>query len=258
MEPESETGTGLPDPAARVLPLIDLTSLGDDDTDDRIVKLCNDATTDYGAVAAVCVWPRFVRLAVSVLDGAPVGIAAVANFPDGSVDPDRAVDDATSIVAAGGTEVDVVYPWRALAGGDETIGPELVAATRSAVGSDIALKVILETGELGEERLIRQAATHAIDAGADFLKTSTGKTAHAATPEAARFLLETVRDSGRPIGVKIAGGIRTVAVAADYLTLADEIMGPDWVGPGTFRFGASGLLGDVLGTAGAAGGSDGY
>jgi deoxyribose-phosphate aldolase len=124
----------------------------------------------------------------------------------------------------------------------------------------VRLKVILETGELGDAATIRAAADLALAAGADFVKTSTGKVAVNATPQAAEILLEAIRASGRPAGFKAAGGIRTVTEAAVYLDLADRILGPGWVSPETFRFGASGLLGDVLaaldGTA--ARGSTGY
>lgn len=241
------------DAAARVLPLIDLTSLGDDDTESKIEQLCTDAVTTVGPVAAVCVWPRFVATAAALLSDTPVGVAAVANFPDGSTSAERAVADARAIVAAGGTEVDVVYPWRALQSGDRTSGPALVAATRAALGPGTTLKVILETGELQDEQLIRLAAADAVAGGADFLKTSTGKTEHSATPEAARVLLDVIEASDRPVGLKVSGGVRTVAQAMVYLDLADTVMGGEWVTPSTFRFGASGLLADVLGNAGSAG-----
>ena len=236
--------------AERVLPLIDLTSLGDADTTEDIEALCAAAPTAFGPVAAVCVWPRFVAQAAERLAGTSIDVAAVANFPAGDPDPGPAVADAEAIVAAGGTEVDVVYPWRSLAGGDRDVGPALVAATRASIGPDVALKVILETGELVDPELIRIAANHSIEAGADFLKTSTGKTAHSATPEAATVLLEVLADAGRPVGLKISGGVRTTEQAAAYLALADRFMGPGWAEKATFRFGASSLLDDVLAALG--------
>ena len=121
-----------------------------------------------------------------------------------------------------------------------------MAATRAAIGPDVVLKVIVESGELAEPELIRTAAREALAGGADFLKTSTGKTAHSATPQAARILLQAVADNDRPAGVKISGGVKTVSQAGEYLDLADEICGADWAGPKTFRFGASSLLQDVL------------
>lgn len=236
--------------AARVLPLIDLTSLGDDDQPDTIDALCTAAPTAHGPVAAVCIWPRFVAQAVEALSGTGIVVASVANFPEGDPDPTRALADSARIIDAGGTEVDVVYPWRTLAAGDREAGRRLVAATREAVGPDIVLKVILETGELDDSKLIRTAAGDSLGNGAQFLKTSTGKTARSATPEAARTLLEVLaehaRSGGMSAGIKVSGGVRTVDQAGEYLALADEIMGPDWADETTFRFGASSLLDDVL------------
>ncbi|MGH1489811.1 MAG: deoxyribose-phosphate aldolase [Acidimicrobiales bacterium] len=232
--------------ALRTLALIDLTSLGENDVPADIDVLCDGATTSFGEVAAVCVWPQFVSQAVGRLAGTDIDIAAVANFPAGDADPALAIADAKQIVADGGTEVDVVYPWRSLALGDVDAGPRLVAATRQAIGPDVGLKVILETGELVEEQLIRTAAMHALDAGADFLKTSTGKTARSATPEAAAVLLDVLASYQSEAGIKISGGVRTVDQAVVYLDLADRVMGSDWVSKETFRFGASSLLGDVL------------
>jgi deoxyribose-phosphate aldolase len=131
-----------------------------------------------------------------------------------------------------------------------------VTAARQACGERV-LKIILETGELAEPSLIRRAAEIAIESGADFLKTSTGKVPVNATPGAARILLETIRDSGREVGCKVSGGIRTTAQAREYLNLAAEIMGPDWIGPDHFRFGASGLLDDLLATLGEGRSGDG-
>jgi deoxyribose-phosphate aldolase len=236
--------------AARVLPLIDLTSLGDNDDEAVIDRLCDQAVTPHGAVAAICVWPRFVAQVVARMTGHPVEVAAVANFPEGDPGPARAVADAEAIVAAGGTEVDVVYPWRALAAGDDTPGRPLVQAVRDAIGDDTGLKVILETGELDDADLIRRAAQDSLAAGADFLKTSTGKTPRSATPEAAAVLLDVLaeheRSGGIPCGLKVSGGVRTVEQAGQYLAMADDVRGSGWVGPHTFRFGASALLGDVL------------
>lgn len=246
MSPERDKSQDISQEAKRVLGLIDLTSLGDDDTEEMIAALCANAETSHGPVAAVCVWPRFVGKAAKLLSGTPIGIAAVANFPKGDPDPSGARNDAMEIVAAGGTEVDVVYPWRALVSGDELIGKELVEATRAVIGPNITLKVILETGELIDADLIRAAASGAISAGADFLKTSTGKTERSATLDAAATLLEVISSTDRQVGIKISGGVRTVEQAVAYLALADEVMGQDWVSSDTFRFGASGLLGDVL------------
>ncbi len=232
-------------PPGRILPLIDLTSLGEADQPDDIDRLCDAAVTPYGAVAAVCVWPRFVAQAVERLADSAVAVAAVANFPDGAADPERAVDDAHRILAGGATEVDVVLPWRAIVDSDLDTAAAVVTAARQVVEPPGVLKVILETGELADERLIRSAAEVAMASGADFLKTSTGKTPRSATPEAATVLLDVLAEAGTG-GLKVSGGIRTVDQATVYLDLADERLGPAWVSPARFRFGASGLLDDVL------------
>jgi len=234
------------DMASRTLNLIDLTSLGSDDSTEDVVQLCSAATTEHGNVAAVCVWPRFVGTAVAALEGTGIPVAGVANFPEGDTDIARAVADAREIVDAGGTEVDVVFPWKALRDGKAGVGEELVAATRAAIGPDVSLKVILETGELHDSELIGAAATEAIAGGADFLKTSTGKTERSATPEAVAQLLQIVRAHPESIGVKISGGVRSVDDAGVYIALADEALGREQVTNQRVRIGASSLLRDVL------------
>lgn len=238
------------DVARRVLALIDLTSLGDNDTADDVEELCTAASTPFGNVAAVCVWPRFVETAVAHLgersEASGIGIAAVSNFPHGSTDTASSVAEARAIVAAGGGEVDLVFPWKSLIDGHIGVGGSLVEAVRKAIPDSVLLKVILETGEIGNPATIRTAALESISAGADILKTSTGKTATSATPEAARQLFEIAAAAQRPIGVKISGGVRTVADAGEYLAIADEVLGTSSVNASTMRIGASSLLDDVL------------
>ena len=234
--------------ARRCLPLIDLTSLNEQDTPAVIHHLCDQAATRFGPVAAVCVYPEHVHGARTRLDslGASViRVATVVNFPDGSHDAARAERETRRAVSAGADEIDLVFPWRAFLAGDSSIGIDILQRCRKA-SAGCVLKVILETGELKDPELIRAAADMALAEGADFLKTSTGKTAVSATPESAQILLQAVQDSGHKAGVKVAGGVRRVADAGVYLALADEMFGPDWVRPAHFRFGASALLADVL------------
>ena len=225
-------------PTARLaLACLDLTSLNDADTEADIERLCERALGPHGHTAAVCVWPRFAAFARARLPAA-VRVAAVANFPDGSSDTERAVRDTRAIVDAGAQEVDVVLPYR-----DLGAAPALLAAVRRAA-EGLTLKVILETGELAEPAAVRRACGLALDAGADFLKTSTGKAKVSATPASARLLLEAIRDGGhRHVGFKPAGGIRTVADATVYIALTREHLGE--VTPARFRIGASGLLNDI-------------
>ncbi len=232
------------------LQLMDLTSLNDDDTPEKIIELCHQAHTEAGNTAAVCIYPRFIPVARKTLNSLglnDVTIATVTNFPAGGDDIEVAVTETKAAVAYGADEVDVVFPYRALMAGNEEVGAELVRRCKEACGSDVLLKVIIETGELKDPSLIRKASEISIDAGADFIKTSTGKVPVNATPESARIMLEAIRDSGNTqVGFKPAGGIKTAEDAALHLDLADEIMGAGWVDRRHYRFGASSLLGNLL------------
>ena len=237
--------------ARRALPLLDLTSLDEDDTEERIAALCAQARTPAGDVAAVCVYPRFVAQAAAALAGAPVRVATVANFPAGRLDARGAAQEAERALADGADEVDVVLPYLAFAAGERDAALAVVEAARTATAG-ATLKVILETGRLEGPEKVREAAAGALAAGADFVKTSTGKLKPGATLEAARPMLEAIRDHGRG-GFKAAGGVRTAEDAAAYLALADEVVGEGWTAPETFRLGASGLLVDLLDALGARG-----
>ena len=237
--------------AQRALQLIDLTSLNDDDTDARIHTLCQQAASPFGRVAAVCIYPQFVALAKATLletGRAEVLVATVAYFPAGDQDIQRAVAETSSCIEAGADEVDVVFPYRALMAGDAEVGARLVAACKQACihPNRKTLKVIIESGELVDPQLIRQASLIAIKAGADFIKTSTGKVSVNATLQSADIMLNAIKDSGWHCGFKAAGGVKTATDAAAYLQLADSIMGEDWVNAQHFRFGASSLLNSLL------------
>jgi deoxyribose-phosphate aldolase len=233
--------------ARQALACLDLTSLNAQDSPADIATLCERAQTAFGPVVAVCVWPRFVAQARGLL---PPGIkvAAVANFPEGALDAIRAVADVQQIVQAGGDEVDVVLPYRALMAGRRSEVAEFLADVRQASRS-LTLKVIIESGELRSHALIAEATRLALMAGADFVKTSTGKSPVSATPEAAAVMLQEIRASGLAhAGFKASGGIRTVAEAQVYLRLAAEQLGAAALRPQRLRFGASGLLNDILAT----------
>ena len=238
--------------ALRALKLMDLTTLNDDDTTEKVVALCHDAKTAVGNTAAICIYPRFIPAAKKALreQGTPeVRIATVTNFPHGNDDIEIAVAETKAAVAYGADEVDVVFPYRALIAGNEEVGFELVKQCKEACG-DITLKVIIETGELKEEALIKKASEICIKAGADFIKTSTGKVPVNATPEYARMMLEVIRDMGvaKTVGFKPAGGVRTAEDAAQYLVMADELLGAEWADNMHYRFGASSLLTNLLNT----------
>ncbi|MFM8979652.1 MAG: deoxyribose-phosphate aldolase [Planctomycetia bacterium] len=236
--------------AARILPLVDLTSLREEDREDDITALCAKALTRRGCVAAVCVLPRLVPAARRALAGTPVRVATVANFPAGDDDPQRAAAEVEAAVAGGADEVDVVFPWRAFLAGQAGHGRRLVAACRAAAGARL-LKVILETGAFPGGAQVTAAAHEAVEGGADFLKTSTGKREPGATPEAVAALLGVIAATRgaraqRPVGLKVSGGVRTTAQAAACLAQADAALGPAWASPRTLRFGASALLDDLL------------
>ena len=248
------------DIARRALPLLDLTNLDENCSAADILALCEAAATPHGPVAAVCIYPRWVAYARAVLKQPEVRIATVVNFPDGAADEIAAVRATVQAYEEGADEVDVVMPWRTFLTGDEQAAANLIAACRAVTPQGKTLKVILETGELKDAKHILKAANLALDSGADFLKTSTGKVPVNATPEAAEILLEAIRESGRPAGFKAAGGIRTVDDAGVYLDIADRVMDVGWVSAKTFRFGASSLLQALLAAieGGAAAPATGY
>ncbi|HEY8880441.1 MAG TPA: deoxyribose-phosphate aldolase, partial [Roseateles sp.] len=230
--------------ARTALACLDLTSLNDADTAADIEALCRRAQTAHGSVAAVCVWPRFVAQARAALP-ASIKVAAVANFPDGELDLQRALADVAEIAQAGGDEVDVVLPYRALMAGQTTEVAEFLSEIRFA-SRPLTLKVIIESGELATAERIAQATRMALAAGADFVKTSTGKTKVGATPEAAATMLKEIKASGlSAAGFKASGGVRSVADAAGYIEQARGVLGEEALNPQRLRFGASGLLTDI-------------
>lgn len=246
--------------ARLAISLVDLTNLADDCDEAAIEVLCDRAVR--AGTAAVCVWPDFVGQAAARLERHPITVATVVNFPTGDERPfatraltERALDD-------GADEIDVVLPYRRFAAGDRERADAVLSAVRSATDGRALMKVILETGELAEPSTISAAATFAIDHGADFVKTSTGKTKVSATPDAARVMLEAIAAADRTVGLKPSGGIGSAADADTYLGIAESVMGADFLQRRTFRFGASGVLDSLLEAAGesdvAGASSDGY
>ncbi len=229
--------------ARHAISLIDLTDLSDDHAPDGIDALCSRAA-EYGT-AAVCVWPEYVARCVELLDGTDVGIATVVNFPKGNQQTGVVLDQALTALSDGATEIDLVLPYKMFRNGDVKPAASLIEAVGDIIAPPGILKVILETGELDDE-MIRGAAELAVGLGADFIKTSTGKTDVSATLGAARIMLEVIAAADRAVGIKPSGGIRTYGDAVAYLDLAAEVMGPEWATSSTFRFGASGLLDALL------------
>jgi deoxyribose-phosphate aldolase len=236
--------------------MVDLTTLEGADTPARVSSLCAKAMRpdprDSGvpSVAAVCVYPDLAGHARSVLGTSSVAVAAVATaFPSGRASLNVKLLDVREALAAGADEIDMVIDRGAFLSGRSGQVFEEIVAVREACG-DAHLKVILETGELATYDNVRRASWIAMLAGADFVKTSTGKVAVSATTPVALVMLEAVRDfaeaTGRIVGVKVAGGIRSTKDAIRYLVLVNETVGAAWLTPTLFRFGASSLLNDLL------------
>jgi deoxyribose-phosphate aldolase len=236
--------------------MMDLTTLEGKDTAGKVRQLCQkamrplDSDPSIGPCAAICVYPNHVPTAKEALRGSNVKVASVATaFPSGQSPLDIKLDDVRRAVDFGADEIDMVIDRGAMLVGDYAKVFDEIAQTKEACGA-AHLKVILETGELGTYDVIRKASELAIAAGADFIKTSTGKIQPAATPPVTLLMLEVIRDhyyaSGRRIGMKPAGGVRTAKQALHYLVIVKETLGDAWLDPDLFRFGASALLNDVL------------
>lgn len=236
--------------AERAIGLVDLTDLNEGCDEAAISALCQRAQTPHGPVGAICIWPRFVAYARSCLAGSGIPIATVVNFPSGNETIDDTVKLTSRAISDGANEIDLVMPYSDFLNGNISSAREMVDAVRKTCGDSVLLKVILETGELKGAEQISAASDLAISAGADFIKTSTGKVAVNATLDAAEIMLNAINRSGnrsgQSVGFKPAGGIKTTEDCGAYLALADGIMGADWVSPETFRFGASSVLDDLL------------
>lgn len=239
--------------ARQAIALMELFALNHDDTEQRIIGVCQRALTPLGPVAAVCVSPRFVCLARTTLDrlrAHQVRVVAVVNFPHGGADFEAAASETRAAMLAGADEIDVVYPFRSLLGGDQQTGVDLLSACRSRLDGRVKLTATLETGELRDSEIIHTACRSAIEAGADFLKTGTGKSARHATPQAARIMLESIADTGGQVGFKVAGGLRTFEDARLFIQLAHARFGAHWIVSERVRLCGSSLLDDLLGRLG--------
>jgi len=237
--------------------MIDLTTLEGQDTPGKVRAICAKAKRPDPAdptapqVAAVCVYPDLAHLAAAEVKGTGIHVASVATaFPSGRTSLEVKLADAKYAIEAGADEVDMVIDRGAFLAGDYQLVYDEIAAVREVVEDAAHLKVILETGELVTLDNVRRASWLAMLAGADFIKTSTGKVSPAATLPVTLVMLEAVRDfrttHGRQVGVKPAGGIRTAKDAIRYLVLVNETAGEDWLDPNWFRIGASSLLNDLL------------
>ncbi len=239
-----------------ILNMIDLTTLEGADTDGKVRQMCykaihpHDSLPDLPTTAAVCVYPTFVKTAVKAVKGSGVKVASVATaFPSGHSSRKIKLMDTKIAVDNGADEVDMVISRGRFHSGDYNFIFDEIAAIKEACGK-ARLKVILETGELGTYDKVRRASDIAMDAGADFIKTSTGKISPAATLPVTLVMLEAIKDhyyaTGRMVGMKPAGGISNSKLALQYLVMVKETLGGKWLTNEWFRFGASSLANDVL------------
>ncbi len=239
-----------------ILSMIDLTTLEGQDTPGKVRQLCqkaihlHDAMPGLPHVAAVCVYPTMVGIAREALGDLDINVASVATaFPSGQAPLSVKLDDTRMAVAAGANEIDMVISRGEFLSGNYGMVFDEILAVKEACG-EAHLKVILETGELGTLDQVRRASELAMHAGADFIKTSTGKIQPAATMQVTLVMLQAIRDyyyeTGRMVGMKPAGGISTAKLAVHYLVMLRETLGSAWMTPQWFRFGASSLANDVL------------
>lgn len=238
------------------LGMIDLTTLEGMDTPGKVRQLCRKAKTPHTglpelpSVAAVCVYPTLVSIAREELQGSDIRVASVATaFPSGMSPLEAKLEETRKAVGDGADEVDMVISRGDFLKGNYNYVFDEIRAVKEACG-EAHLKVILETGELQTYENVRKASDIAMYAGADFIKTSTGKVSPAATQPVTLVMLEAIRDfyyrTGRKVGMKPAGGIRTAKQAIQYLVLVKETLGAGWLTPEYFRFGASSLANDLL------------
>lgn len=233
------------DLASRIVPLVDLTLLKEDCDEQSVRQLCENAHTPFGGVACVCVLPHFTHLAKRLLKDTSVNVATVCNFPSGDARLEKTLAEIDTALLQGADEIDLVMPYQHYFLGERGEVINYVESCREACPEPILLKVILETGAFPSQDLVYAAAKDMIYAGADFIKTSTGKIPVGADLESVRSILKAIKETisfQQDVGVKISGGIRTVEQVMPYLELAETLMGHAWISPHTFRIGTSQLL----------------
>lgn len=231
----------------KLVSLIDLTTLNPSDNEETIINLCHKATTNLGNVAAVCVYPKFVRAAKETLSPTKIKIASVANFPSGEEKIQSALNQIEQALTAGATEIDIVFPYVNYKQGQKKEALNYIEQCKKEC-NQVTLKVILEISEFSNAEEIYELSQRLIELEVNFLKTSTGKSKHGATIEGAETMLRAIKDFSPNTGFKASGGIKNVAQANAYTVLAEKIMGSNWVNPDHFRIGASSLLDEILTT----------
>ncbi len=230
---------------SEIIALIDHTRLDENDSENAVAKFCQEAITPIGNCAAVCVYPKYIGLAKSMLKNTPVQVASVANFPEGKNSFRACLAEMEFAFEAGVDEIDIVLPYHELIRGNDFFIDEFIKACQRYCDNK-KVKIIIESGALSVDQ-IKKASQFIIDAKIEFIKTSTGKIPQGASPEAVQAILETIKENkGTQTGLKISGGVRTVADADQYLALVEKIMGKYWISPKTLRFGSSKLAQEIL------------
>jgi deoxyribose-phosphate aldolase len=231
--------------AKRVLELIELTFLADHCTEEDVRALCRRARTPHGDVAAVCVPAKFVSVARDALKGSRIAVSTVANWPRGRSKVDYVAAEAEIAFFEGADEVNVVMPWRQVIQREERTPASMMEECARMAGRRQFIKATLEAGKLDDEFLVRDATRVAIDNGAEFIETESGKTDARCSLAHARMILEEIRNHHRDSGFK-AGNVESLDEAREYLELIAEVMGEDWVNPDNVRLGGNRLLDEVL------------
>ncbi len=253
---ESASGNARRDVYTTLFSVLDLTTLSARDTEHSVSEFADQVMAFYGDypdlanVASICVFPPFVESVGLVVDSSPMRITGVAGgFPASQTFLEVKALEVAMSIESGADEIDIVIPVGKILSGDYDDAMSEVALLREEA-SDAVLKVILECGELGDNQHIYDAAMVAIDAGADFIKTSTGKTTISATPEAVVVMCQAVKDhfdeTGERVGIKVAGGVRSTDDAVIYYTIVEQMLGEEWLTPELFRIGASSLANNIL------------
>lgn len=233
--------------AVQALSLLDLTSLNDNDTQERIHGLIDSINPAYPLPAAICIYPQFIEAATRYLAEKgyqSIKVATVTNFPSGDQPLTQVIAHTEHAMLAGADEIDLVLPYQLVKQRQLQQAQQYVEQSKAVCADKAKLKVIIESGELTPEQ-ITNACEVAIAGGADFVKTSTGKVAINATLDAAKLMLTAIKNSGKNVGFKASGGVKNLADARDYLQLGEQIMGENWLTAAHFRFGASSLLAEL-------------
>jgi len=230
----------------QMLKLLDLTRLNEADSNAEMADWLNDTAKPAAVPAAFCVYPQFITQTLTHLQQQRIAVpvATVVNFPGGDLAIEQVVAQINEAIALGATEIDAVLPYKALLAGELAVVKHFMQEVRKACG-DTLLKIIIESGELGTAQQVGKAAELAIDGGADFVKTSTGKVPVGVTLEAARIILTAIASANRPVGFKASGGVRSVAQALELMQLYEDITG-QLANPAGLRIGASTLLTELL------------